>query len=247
VDDALIAGVELLCLDAGNTIIFLDHTRVSDICKIHGFDVSVAALVEAEGEAKRRAESPGQTRMIDAPFSFRDRPGGAGWGRMVGTMLAVAGLAESALTPMIDALWQEHEGFNLWRKVPDGFVEASAAFRARGGKVVVVSNSEGMLAKLFDRLGIAASLDSVVDSGLVGVEKPDPKIFDVARERAGGVPKERALHLGDVFATDILGARNAGIRCALIDPFGHYTGRHEDVPRVPGCVEVLRAITARLV
>jgi putative hydrolase of the HAD superfamily len=240
VNPALIRGVELLCLDAGNTIIFLDHARVAEICKLHGFETSVAALVDAEGEAKRRAEDQ---RMVDAPFAFRDRPGGPGWGRMVGTMLAVAGLAESALTPMIDALWREHEEHNLWRKVPDGFVDASAAFRATGGKIVVVSNSEGMLAKLFDRLGIARALDYVVDSGLVGVEKPDPKIFDVARERAGGVPKERALHLGDVYATDILGARAAGIRCALIDPFGHYAGRHADVPRVPGCVEVMRALT----
>ena len=60
-----------------------------------------------------------------------------------------------------------------------------------------------------------------------------------------GVPAARTLHLGDMFATDILGARAAAIRCALIDPYKHYAGRHAGVPRVPGVVEVARAIVAQ--
>ena len=60
------------------------------------------------------------------------------------------------------------------------------------------------------------------------------------------MPAPRALHLGDVFATDILGARAAGLRHALIDPHGHYAGRHLDVPRVPGVVEVACAILQAL-
>ena len=52
----------------------------------------------------------------------------------------------------------------------------------------------------------------------------------------------RALHLGDNFATDILGARTAGIRMALVDPFGHHAGRHLEVPRVTGAREVADAI-----
>jgi FMN phosphatase YigB (HAD superfamily) len=50
------------------------------------------------------------------------------------------------------------------------------------------------------------------------------------------------LHLGDVVATDVVGARAAGLRAALLDPFGHYVGQHPDVPRVPSVAEVARAI-----
>jgi FMN phosphatase YigB (HAD superfamily) len=100
-----------------------------------------------------------------------------------------------------------------------------------------------MLEKLFHRLGITAAFDHVVDSGLVGVEKPDPRIFDLAREKAGSITKDGTLHLGDIFATDVLGARAAGVRHALVDPFEHYQGRHADVPRVPGAVEVMVALT----
>jgi putative hydrolase of the HAD superfamily len=113
--------------------------------------------------------------------------------------------------------------------------------RARGVKVAVISNSEGKLDGLFVDLGLRGHFDLVVDSALVGVEKPDPRIFAVALETLG-VPADRALHLGDLYATDIVGARAAGLRCALVDPFEHYAGRHPGVPRVPGVVEVARAM-----
>ena len=90
----------------------------------------------------------------------------------------------------------------------------------------------------FDFLG---RFRDIVVSGRERLIKPDPRIFAFALDRFGVSPA-RALHLGDVFATDVLGARAAGIRCGLIDPFGHYDGAHPDVPRVPGAVEVARAI-----
>ena len=125
--------------------------------------------------------------------------------------------------------------------MPEGLGTALDAIRQRGVKVAIISNSEGMLDGLFRDVGIRDHFDAIVDSGIVGVEKPDPRIFGFALDRFGVSPA-RALHLGDVFATDILGARAANIRCGLIDPFGHYEGAHLDVPRVPGATEVARAI-----
>ena len=89
----------------------------------------------------------------------------------------------------------------------------------------------------------ARHFDLGVDSGKGGIEKPDPRIFRIALDNFAVKP-ERALHLGDVFATDVLGARAAGVRHALIDPYKHYAGRHAEVPRVPGVVAVARAIQA---
>ncbi len=238
--ESLLTDVELVCLDAGNTVIFLDHARVAELCTEHGFSVTEETLITSEGEAKRRAEDD---TMIDATWKNRQRPGATGWGRMVGTMLFCAGAEARSLGELLDVLWTEHCDLNLWRNVPTGFSGAAAAWKQTGGKIVVVSNSEGMLTKLFARLGIDGAFDHVVDSGLVGIEKPDPRIFDIAREKAGGVAKERTLHLGDMFSTDILGALAAGIRHALIDPYNHYESRHADVPRVPGAVEVMVALT----
>jgi putative hydrolase of the HAD superfamily len=245
---ALVAGVDLLCLDAGNTVIFLDHDRLARLARqavragggMRELAISPELLIRTEGEAKRLAEL---AELHDAEWSFRDRPGARTWGKMVGTMLVRAGVEASALPAVLDVVWRDHERKNLWWKVPAGLGEALDAIRALGVKVAIISNSEGMLERLFQELGVREHLDLVVDSGLVGVEKPDPGIFQIAFEHFG-VPADRALHLGDVFATDILGARRAHTRYALVDPFGHYEGRHLDVPRVPGAVEVARGIEA---
>ncbi|MBX3186019.1 MAG: HAD-IA family hydrolase [Labilithrix sp.] len=234
------AGVDLLCLDAGNTVIFLDHARLADLVRDAGVVVDADALVRTEGEAKRLAETGA---LLDVDWRHRDRPGAIAWGRMVGTIAARAGLDHAHVPALLDAAWRVHEVKNLWCKVPGGLGPALDAVRARGVKVAIISNSEGMLDRLFRDLGILDHFDLVVDSGKVGVEKPDPAIFRVAMDRFGAAPS-RTLHLGDVFATDILGARAAGIRHALIDPYGHYEGRHLDVARVPGVVEVARAIEA---
>ena len=101
----------------------------------------------------------------------------------------------------------------------------STPMRALGVKVVLVSNSEGMLEALFARLGIAQYFDLVVDSGKVGVEKPDPASGRL-RSTAYPTPPDRVLHLGDTYATDIAGAQALGFRAGLIDPYGHYAGRH---------------------
>ncbi len=238
IDPALTEDVDLLCLDAGNTVIFLDHARLAALASELGHDLSAEALVRAEGEAKRLAETG---ELADVEWAFRHKPGAVAWGKMVATIVVRAGFPLARASALLDHAWPVHEMKNLWCRVPEGLGEALDAARARGVRVAIISNSEGMLDRLFADLGILGHFDLVVDSGKVGIEKPDPRIFQVALDRFG-VPASRALHLGDVFATDVLGARAAGIRHALIDPYGHYEGRHLDLPRVPGAVEVARAL-----
>ena len=116
--------------------------------------------------------------------------------------------------------------FNLWWLVPPGLGPALDAVRAAGVPVVIVSNSEGLLDVLFEhRLHIAQHFDLVVDSGKVGIEKPDPRIWQVALE-AYPTPPAGVLHLGDTYTTDIAGPEPLGFRAALIDPFSHYAERH---------------------
>lgn len=239
--DAILDGVELLSLDAGNVIIFLDHARLAELVRPHGFSMRADQLIRAEGVAKLDME---HGRMVDVPWSHVDVPGAAGWGRNVATMLNRAGVPEARLPYLLDSLWQTHVEHNLWCRVPAGFAPAMGALRRRGVRIVVVSNSEGVLRKLFTKLGILSCFDLLLDSGEIGVEKPDPRIFEMALEPFRVQPAN-ALHLGDTFATDVVGARAAGMRTALIDPFAQYEGKHLDVPRVPGAVEVALALAQR--
>jgi HAD superfamily hydrolase (TIGR01509 family) len=231
--------VDLLSLDAGNTVIFLDHERLSGLVRESGHPLTAPQLIASEGYAKRALSADGP--VVEVAWTHRGAPGARSWGRMLATMLAHAGVVAAALPLLLDHLWASHVELNLYSKVPEGFSAAMSALRTSGVKVAIVSNSEGMLDPLFAKLGILDCFDAVVDSAKVGVEKPDPRIFEIACERTG-TTAARALHLGDTFATDIVGARNAGMRYALIDPFGHYAGLLEDVPRAAGVVEVSEAI-----
>jgi len=232
--------IRLLSLDAGNTVIFLDHPRIAAWLGAEGYSVTARALVDGEGTAKRLQE---QGALTSVDWEGKNLPGARGWGGMIGTMIREAGVPEEKLVTLLPKLWVEHVKKNLYSLVPEGLGPALDAVRERGVKVVVVSNSEGMLDRLFGELGILGHFDLIADSGKLGFEKPDPRIFEHVLT-AFGVQAEEALHLGDSIATDVEGARRAGVRVMLVDPYGHCAGRALEVPRVSGVVEVAQAILA---
>ncbi len=69
--------------------------------------------------------------------------------------------------------------------MPAGVRPALAALREHGLQLVVVSNANGTLRKHMDRIGLALDVDIVIDSCDEGVEKPDPRLFEIALTRAG--------------------------------------------------------------
>ena len=240
-EGSLYEGVRLLSLDAGNTIVFLDHRACAELAaSALARPVDERAIERAEGIAKKRLDR----KQLLPPLADKDIT--PAWGAFMATLVQIAtGVDDAGAAACARAMWAEHRRFNLWRKVPDGLVAAVAALRARGVPVAVVSNSEGQLQTLFDNLGIGDAFDLVVDSHHAGVEKPDPGIFAPVLARFG-VRAAEALHLGDTWATDVVGARAAGMRVGLVDPFAHYEGHYEDVPRVESVVAACRAIVGAL-
>jgi putative hydrolase of the HAD superfamily len=78
-----------------------------------------------------------------------------------------------------------------------------------------VSNSEGRLAELLDTLGWSRYFGVVADSGRLGFEKPDRRIFEWTAERLG-VETANLIHVGDAWAADIEGALAVGARAVWI-------------------------------
>jgi putative hydrolase of the HAD superfamily len=90
--------------------------------------------------------------------------------------------------------------------------------RQRGLKLAIVSNWDASLQSHCDDLGLTPLFDTIVGSLAVGYEKPDPRIFAVALERM----QERAdqvVHVGDIYVSDVVGARRAGITPVLLDRY----------------------------
>lgn len=133
-----------------------------------------------------------------------------------------------------------------WTRPNPGAPEVMAELARRGFVVAVVSNSDGTVEDTLRRLGVCqvgegsgAPVRTVVDSGVVGAVKPDPRIFEIACERLGVAP-ERAVHVGDALSADVGGARAAGVRPVHLDPLGLCDGEdHDDVASLRELVELL--------
>jgi putative hydrolase of the HAD superfamily len=217
--------LELILLDAGNTVIFLDHEAVADIVTSHGHSVDARALARNEGHAKRRYE-----QLLSAGVSHEE-----GWGLYLRALLESSGVDAEVARAMVVPLRRAHDAFNLWRLVPHGLGPALARLRSLGFRVAIVSNSEGRLPEVFDRVGLGDAFELIVDSHDEGVRKPDPEIFRRALGRLG-VDASRAVYLGDIPGVDVVGAHAAGLRAVLVDALGFYVD-HTTSVRVESVAE----------
>jgi putative hydrolase of the HAD superfamily len=204
-------------LDAGDTLLAadppIDHVY-RDAFAAHGVEAGVEDVhgaVHATWREVDVARARGEDR-------WRGPDGEAGfWRRFVAAVFARVGggeMPESLLAHLVAHFRQELH-WALYPEVP----EVLAALRARGVKLVVVSNWDSSLPSLLERLGIRDAFDDVVVSALVGVSKPERGIFDEAVRRAGVAPGE-VLHVGDSLVDDYHGARAAGLAALLLDRHG---------------------------
>ena len=91
----------------------------------------------------------------------------------------------------------------------------------RGITLGVVSNFEPWLADILALQEIDHLFATVAISGVLGVAKPDPGIFEAALAEAGADPSS-TVHVGDQPANDVAAARAVGITPVLIDRFARY-------------------------
>jgi HAD superfamily hydrolase (TIGR01509 family) len=204
---------ETLFLDAGGVLLFPNWQRVADVLGEHGVRVKAGALAHADPHVRKQIDEPGLIR------SGSDEKRGRQYFDLV---LRTAGVpASEARTNALDALRAYHARHNLWETIPSDVIPALERLRNMGLRIAVVSNANGTLCAHFERLGLSRSVECVVDSMDVGVEKPDPAIFEHALARLGA-RRETTVHVGDLYNVDIVGARAAGLRAVLFDPLDLY-------------------------
>lgn len=122
---------------------------------------------------------------------------------------------------------------------PDPAAKASLqAIVDAGVPVAVVSQADGTIEAMLHEAqmcqvgeGAGVPVDTILDSEVVGFNKPDPRFFQLALDRLGARP-DQAIHVGDTVRADVRGAQAAGIRALHYDPYGHCDdkpGTHEHV------------------
>jgi len=123
--------------------------------------------------------------------------------------------AEGSIERMVDCLREEL----LSPRWHEPFPETEPALRAarsRGLRLHLVSNNIDYLPSILRNLGWSGLFDSVTFSQEIGVSKPDPRIFRLALGRAGCAPED-AVHVGDSWEADYLGATGVGMRAVWLN------------------------------
>jgi HAD superfamily hydrolase (TIGR01509 family) len=137
--------------------------------------------------------------------------------------------------PLRQRLMANTRNSSNWDQMRPGTREALERIAQRH-QIAVISNADGKIAEILGRCGIADCFQTITDSGIVGHEKPHPRIFETALASVGAQPAE-SLYVGDVYAVDYRGATGAGMEAVLFDVCGAY--RDKGLPRVETLEELI--------
>jgi len=147
---------------------------------------------------------------------------GGGARGMIENALATKGRA--CTTAEVDRLYEDFVAYYAEhiadRSRPFPHLETALdRLSGEGYRLAVCTNKLEWLAKrLLDALHLSSRFAAVCGQDTFGVQKPDPRMFRLTVERAGGDPL-RAIMVGDS-ATDIRTARGAGVPVVAVD-FGY--------------------------
>ncbi|HTO92417.1 MAG TPA: HAD family hydrolase [Candidatus Sulfotelmatobacter sp.] len=216
--------------DAGGTLVRLDFEWMSEAVTSLGFPLDASTLRHAEIEGRRAYDA--SRGHPQAPGAIHPPLGASGdTDAYFEGMLAAAGVPRAIVEQAVAGFLARHRDHGLWSRPLEGARAALDATLAMGLRIAVVSNSDGRAEQHLIESGVRAGLEFVVDSQVVGIEKPDPRIFRFAIDRLG-IAAERTIYVGDLLSIDARGARAAGLQFVLVDPYDNYAPI--DVPSISG-------------
>ena len=223
---------DAVLLDVGGVFHLPDHDTIKGALQRAGHD--------ADPSRFDRAHYAGAGRF--PPDYEGELPWNDMWRAYLDAYVSEVGVPPELAAEAIEHLEAEFSTAAIWRRPVPGSVDGLHELDQTGVPIGVVSNADGDVgARLRDQSllqvgpGPGVRVATIIDSGMVGVTKPDPRIFHLALV-AMDVPAERTWYVGDMPAIDVVGARAAGIRPLLIDPYGFNRGL--DCDKVASLAEV---------
>jgi HAD superfamily hydrolase (TIGR01509 family) len=223
----MLNGLRFVFFDVGNTLLFPNRERILAPLYERNIAPTQQQLRELEIEIKHK---------FDDIVKHGGRADESFWSMFYRRMFEVLSLNDDALRLQLVANTRKSAN---WDRPMPGTSEALAKIREKY-KTAVISNSDGKIADVVRRAGIADGFLSITDSGIVGKEKPHPLIFETALKSVGAQPQE-SLYVGDVYSVDYCGATKAGMKAVLFDVPGAY--RDKGVARVESLEELVQKIT----
>jgi HAD superfamily hydrolase (TIGR01549 family) len=228
--------IRAVFFDAGNTLLRMNYAAIAARLLEAGVHVGVSDVQQAEWRARVRLDDT----LGAHPREYLSTETATTSDLYSRLILGELGVTDRVV---IDAMAEWRRSYNppggLWNTAEPQAEAALRLAREAGLGAAVISNSNGSVRAILDALGLGAYLDFVLDSGEVGVEKPDPRIFELALQRAG-LATDEAVYVGDLYAIDIRGARRAGLPAILLTPGA--ARPTVDCPTAPDVLSAVRQI-----
>jgi len=225
-------------LDVGGVFLLPDHERIAGAFARAEYPVPIATLDDAHYAAAVRF---GVDRDAEADWA-------GSWKAYLEGYADFCDVPPDLLDEVHRHLDSEFADAALWYREAPGCREGLAALAATGVRLGIVSNADGMIGERLRAReilqvgpGLGIEVDCVIDSGAVGVMKPDPRIFRLALD-AMDVDADDAWYVGDMPGIDVVGARRAGLRPFVVDPLGLHADAGYD--RVASLHELARLVAA---
>jgi putative hydrolase of the HAD superfamily len=195
--------------DAGETLLAPYPSfegRFVEVAAAAGLPLAEAQVEAALAGSIRRAAWPGDWGDAATQRRF--------WQGLYADVLAGVdyGGDRAALAGEMFAVFSDPASYKLF----DDVRPALRALAGRGLKLGVISNFEPWLERVLELEGVRDCFAALAISGVLGVAKPAPGIFQWAAQ-AAGVPARACLHVGDSPEADVAGAREVGMVPVLID------------------------------
>jgi len=199
--------------DAGETLVH-PHPTFPDlfatILRREGHDVAAETIRDRIHVVFDRFKQAADTNELWTTTPERSR---RFWHDVYAIFLADLGIEDGG--GLIDRVYAEFTDLANYALFED-VVPALDRLRDAGLALGVVSNFEEWLEQLLEELGVAGYFGVRVISGAEGMEKPDPRIFRLAMDRAGVRPEE-SVYVGDNPEFDVGPAAAVGMLPVLID------------------------------
>jgi putative hydrolase of the HAD superfamily len=211
---------KVIFFDVGGTLIFPDRAQLMAPLLRRGVQPTAEQLFLAESAAKHI-----HTRQAD------DIPGNRShWYVYFSSLLEQLGTG----LDLLEELTNRAGNSSYWTVLAPAARETLEQL-ATEYRLAVISNADGRIRQVLDHVGLADYFESITDSGIVGYEKPDRRIFEAALRDTQLSPPD-GLYVGDIYAVDYVGATSAGMRAVVIDFPGVY--RASSFPRVSSLEEL---------
>ena len=216
------APLKAIFFDVGNTLLFPDRTHI--LAPLHQRKLTPSLDQWHAIERKTKKE-------FDDILQHDGKADHGFWYLFYSHLLPELGVHDHALR---DTLVNATRISANWCDIRPGTRETLLRL-GRRYPLAVISNADGKIADVLNRCGIADCFQQIIDSGLVGYEKPHPAIFKAALHSMNVSP-EQSLYVGDVFSVDYAGATRARMQAILFDVSGAY--RESGLPRVESLEEL---------